>query len=118
MKEFPYRTGQNMRDGVKRIIEEALAEFDEKSRDYSAKQAFGDVYAISKDLDIPPAKILYVHLSKHIAAIKRYIDSDILVSESFDSRCKDALIYFAMLAYMREIEDNLDLETAPNLPQG
>lgn len=57
-------------------------------------------------LDLPPRKILAVHMGKHLDAIYYYLKTGKVLSETLLRRIQDARLYLALLLVMaQEAED-------------
>lgn len=71
---------------------------DTKGKDYSPDGiAFAEIKETAKELDIRPEQVLYVHLKKHLSAVKAYMKHGKAASEPIEERLKDLANYCALL---------------------
>lgn len=86
-------------DRVKRMLESCLEELESKSPDYSGPsgRAFEEVEETARILGVEPEQVLAVHFRKHLSAMWRVLRGDPLHSETFESRCRDAINYIGLI---------------------
>lgn len=99
-----------------------------KGGDYAGHEQAENEHAnfdrLSKELQIPPEKVLMVYLTKHLDSIKTWVnrlDTEYTPSEPMDGRFVDAILYLLLLQGMHhrrrsgELWKNL---SGPKLPEG
>lgn len=74
-----------------------------KGKDYSGiEDAYANFKCTAADLKLPPRKVLWIFLKKHLDAIRNAIvenpDNPTREGESFESSCFDAINYISILA--------------------
>lgn len=79
-----------------------------KGNDYTQGNdgAYGTLksfFVSAEDIDLPPYKVLYVLLAKHLAAIKSFIKRGQVESEPIEQRIVDAVNYLFLLYKMIKV---------------
>lgn len=88
-------------DRIRDFFREAEAILIAKGKDYNPTGiAFEDIKQTAKDLGVVPEKVLWVFMTKHIAAVRSYIEKGAVASEPVDGRLKDLANYCAMMAVL------------------
>lgn len=79
-----------------------------KGHDYTdGEDRLSNFKEIARDTGVTPLQVWYVYFSKHISAIKTFMRSNKLESESIDSRFFDAINYLILgYALMKEMDNN------------
>lgn len=88
--------------------------------EYAHGQAFGNFTRLGTQLDLPPMKVLWVYLQKHMDGIASYLKGHVSQREDVAGRIEDAIVYLMLLRAWREIErlpalredERLDAEAA------
>lgn len=87
------------------FFRDAFAEMTRKSGDYQNDgKAFGDVFAVAEETNMRPIFILYIHMCKHLTAIRRFVNGNDLKSEDIQGRLIDAANYCAMMSQLIKLE--------------
>ena len=106
-RSYPRPTHEQFMTYCRDFFDRAIKVLDEKGQDYQEDgKAFGDIFRIASEMDLPPSKVLYVHASKHLQAIRRYVKDGQLVGESCQSRLHDAANYMAMISMIYWLQEN------------
>ncbi len=80
-----------------------------KGQEYSGKEdRHANFKRLALQLKLPPEKILWVYLTKHLDGILSYINGDYAGSEPIRGRIEDARNYLALLAGMIESKEKED----------
>jgi len=81
-----------------RMVAEEVIIGETKGREYTIDNDRLDNFKrIGQELGLDPKMVLWVYLKKHLDSIAFYIKSGKALSESIDSRIKDARVYLALL---------------------
>ncbi len=79
-----------------------------KGKEYSlsGEDVNNNFKRLSAELGIPPQKILWIFLKKHLDAVLNYINTGKVESEHIDGRIADAVNYLLILSsLLAELED-------------
>ena len=77
-----------------------------KGTEYSGKaDRFANFRKLGQELGLPPEKILWIFLKKHLDGILSYINGEYVGGEPIIGRINDARNYLALLAGMVEEKD-------------
>lgn len=95
-------TPEKFVDFYKTLVEEEVKIFTDKGREYSGNNnRFNNFQRLGQELELPPEKILWIYLKKHLDSILSYINLEKeLSSEPIIGRINDARNYLALLAGM------------------
>ncbi len=91
-------------------LEEAIAY--SKGKEYAnSDDRLANFKRIAVTLDLSPLKVAYVYFKKHLDAIEYAVKGKVELSESFESRISDAILYLKLMYAIHreelEKEDNI-----------
>lgn len=83
-----------LNDQLQTLIELTMTKGEEYSRD---DDQLANFKRQATELDMNPEKVLMVYLNKHLDAVKSYVKTGRVLSESIDGRINDAILYLVLL---------------------
>ena len=107
-------------DIMKATFARMLELSESKGREYAStgkaahSERFGNFNRLAAELNLPPDKILWVYLKKHLDSISHHINTKESFSEPVEGRIDDAILYLLLLKGLwREMAQIKDMTTFP-----
>ena len=79
-----------------------------KGADYTVdNDAFKDLRAVAEEVEVPPLKLLWIFMRKHLSSVKNYIKKGKVESEPIEERLKDIANYCSLINALIEEEKSI-----------